>query len=208
MQAHAAQCSGCLTGGDSEVTDAPTVYCGNPSCLGEPWCSAWGICCDTIMDSYEEAGLDRLFQELSQLHESTAPLPASPAPLPVSHSLTQAPFLVPPPDLERGYLLLPTQAPLLNLYSSPYTRPKEKKRLFAAVKTDREVQLARATGIPETTLRDSKYCIGVWEAWRKYRESENGDTIEPIDELNRKDLEYWLTRFILEVKVVVIRTSS
>ena len=19
-------------------------YCGNPSCLGEPWCSAWGIC--------------------------------------------------------------------------------------------------------------------------------------------------------------------
>ena len=19
-------------------------YCANPSCLGEPWCSAWGIC--------------------------------------------------------------------------------------------------------------------------------------------------------------------
>ena len=22
-------------------------YCQNPSCLGEPWCSAWGICAGT-----------------------------------------------------------------------------------------------------------------------------------------------------------------
>ena len=192
-----------LFNGDSEVTDAPAVYCGNPSCLGEPWCSAWGVCFDTTMDSYEEAGLDSLFQELSQLHESTAPLPASPAPTsnqPHPHSSSV------PCASSR-----PRKRVFAATHSSPTpepTRPKEKKRLFAAVKTDREVQLARATGIPETTLRDSKYCIGVWEAWRKYRESENGDTIEAIDELNRKDLEYWLTRFILEVKVVLYRTSS
>ena len=28
-----------------DITDE-CQYCSNPSCLGEPWCSAWGICKD------------------------------------------------------------------------------------------------------------------------------------------------------------------
>ena len=34
-------------------------YCNNPSCLGEPWCSAWGICKDLalqpVMTAKEES---------------------------------------------------------------------------------------------------------------------------------------------------------
>ena len=26
-----------------DITDE-RIYCGNSECLGEPWCSAWGIC--------------------------------------------------------------------------------------------------------------------------------------------------------------------
>ena len=54
-------------------------YCGNPSCLGEPWCSAWGNCsaeqsegCDSAAIPIEGSGwqmeqADFLFAELSQL---------------------------------------------------------------------------------------------------------------------------------------------
>ena len=28
----------------TEVTNEYTQYCDCSSCLGEPWCSAWGIC--------------------------------------------------------------------------------------------------------------------------------------------------------------------
>jgi len=28
-----------------DITDQPTnCFCDNLACLGEPWCSAWGIC--------------------------------------------------------------------------------------------------------------------------------------------------------------------
>ena len=51
----------------NDITDEISKqYCSNPSCLGEPWCSAWGICseeqltasggCDGVMAEQEAAG--------------------------------------------------------------------------------------------------------------------------------------------------------
>jgi len=69
-----------------DITDE-LDYCDNPSCLGEPWCSAWGICSEqegssvatgpsgrsgTAAEASGESGLDQevnidaLFTELSQ----------------------------------------------------------------------------------------------------------------------------------------------
>ena len=48
-----------LYGADNEeiTYDQPTQVCGNPACLGESWCSAWGICKDAAM--YDDiAGVD------------------------------------------------------------------------------------------------------------------------------------------------------
>ena len=74
-----------------------------------------------------------------------------------------------------------------------------KQRPFAAAKSDREIELARASGISHSTQKDTKYCIGLWEAWVAHRAQATGDIIKPIGEISKEELNYWLTRFILEV---------
>ena len=78
-----------LYGADNEeiTYDQPTQFCGNPACLGEPWCSAWGICKDaadtagvdtsesslaTSTDGRSELEIDDLFQQASQAFESSS----------------------------------------------------------------------------------------------------------------------------------------
>lgn len=37
-----------------DIPNQPRQFCGNPACLGEPWCSAWGICAaSTIPEELE-----------------------------------------------------------------------------------------------------------------------------------------------------------
>ena len=99
-------------------------------------------------------------------------------------------------------------APELNTYaddSSPRTSSAlcsaaSTSRPFAPVKTDAEIQLARAQGIPKKTQEDTKYCVSLWDAWRRYRLETTGDAIKPITELNRTELQHWLTCFTLEVR--------
>ena len=59
---------------------------------------------------------------------------------------------------------------------------------------------ARTKGVPLKTQKDTKYCVGVWESWREYRNSTTGAAITPLTELNHSELDHWLTRFILEVR--------
>ena len=81
----------------------------------------------------------------------------------------------------------------------------KKKRLFAPIKTDKEVEESRTSGIPLKTVQDTKYCIGLWESWACFRADENGDTIGPIE---REELQYWLSRFILEVSKAIDQLAS
>ena len=68
------------------------VYCDQPGCLGEPWCSAWGTCQGMRMDSQQpdeatcqyggsgcEEEFDEVFLALSQQQDasSTPPSPTS-----------------------------------------------------------------------------------------------------------------------------------
>ncbi len=53
----------------THLYDCPSQFCENPSCLGEPWCSAWGVCAQEPSQTGTarmENVLDDLFLELSQ----------------------------------------------------------------------------------------------------------------------------------------------
>ncbi len=82
--------------------------------------------------------------------------------------------------------------------SSP---PAKKSRLFAPIRTDKDVEEARASSVPKKTLEDTKYCLGLFQTWTEYRNSENGDNIGPIEELSMEELQHWLSRFVLEVSI-------
>lgn len=166
-----------------DITDQPSQFCGNPECLGEPWCSAWGICQDTLTTETpkeasspsEHDGNSPLFVALSQQLDCSTPT----EPAPPSFVECQPP-------------------PLTTVTSSP---PSKKRRLFAPIHTDKEVEEARATSIPKKTVQDTKYCLGLFQTWAKHRIRENGDNIGPIELLNKEELQYWLSRFVLEVSI-------
>ena len=135
----------------------------------------------------EETYIDNLLQAALDSYENTAP----PEP---SDGTVQA----------HGQLSSPTH--------SAHTRTRTQQlssssshllglhRRFAAPKTEAEIVQARTKGVPLKTQKDTKYCVGVWESWREYRNSTTGAAIAPLTELNHSELDHWLTRFILEVR--------
>ena len=54
--------------------------------------------------------------------------------------------------------------------------------------------------MPKKTLEDIKYCTNLWSEWQRHRQETLGDSIPNLTELNRRELQYWLTRFVLEVR--------
>ena len=148
-------------------------YCSNPSYLGEPWCSAWGICkaqepveqameLETRHGLQSESSDDNIYSELKSLLQNSGPLPHSssiPGPGPAHSSSTPAPPAPPLPLYLTSLQFHPMQA------KPPACK---KQRQFAVIKSDREVEDARAFGIPENTRKDTKYCHGLWVEWTMY----------------------------------------
>ena len=50
------------------------------------------------------------------------------------------------------------------------------------------------------TKQDTKYCLNLWEEWRKHREHTTHVDIAPIHLLSLSELAHWLTRFVLEIR--------
>ena len=71
--------------------------------------------------------------------------------------------------------------------------------MFSAIKSDREVEVARTASVAARTHKDTKYCVGLWESWREWRQSENKDSIEPIEKLSKDKIQICLSRFVLEI---------
>lgn len=165
-----------------------------------------------------EEEFDDLFLALSQQQDASS-TPPSPTSLLLAPSSSHPPpatsssYLQPPPASPTFLLPAPTTVspfcqPLASVplpaSSNPVqfsgnSVPKPSKRPFSTIKTDREIELARSAAIPKTTQNDTKYCVNLWDAWVRYRLEENGDSIMPLIELTKDELNYWLTRFILEV---------
>ena len=58
---------------------------------------------------------------------------------------------------------------------------------------------AREAGIPKTTNADTKYCVGVFEEWKRYCET-CGTTIPMLTCMTNKQMSHWMTCFILEAR--------
>ena len=78
--------------------------------------------------------------------------------------------------------------------------PSNHSRTFAAPKTEEEIRNARAKGVPSKTIEDTKYCVNLWNEWKRYRQQTLGDSIPDLTDLSRSQLQHWLTRFVLEVR--------
>ena len=73
---------------------------------------------------------------------------------------------------------------------------------FAAPKTEEEVKQARQARIPKKTQTDTRYCIRIWKSWSEHRNSVEKNELVPEDitTLDCEQLQYWLSRFVLEVR--------
>ena len=73
---------------------------------------------------------------------------------------------------------------------------------FAVPKTEEEVKQARQARIPKKTQIDTRYCIRIWKSWSEHRNSVEKNELVPEDitTLDCEQLQYWLSRFVLEVR--------
>lgn len=75
------------------------------------------------------------------------------------------------------------------------------KQPFAALKSEEEIAKAKLSAVPEKTLLDTKYCIGVWNHWCDHRCAVHGDNIPPIEQLSmQQQLAMHLCSFVFEVR--------
>ena len=58
----------------------------------------------------------------------------------------------------------------------------------------------RRNGVPESTRRDTTYCVRIWNEWCKHRQDTSSCNIPPLSAITASELQYWLTRFITEVR--------
>ena len=73
-------------------------------------------------------------------------------------------------------------------------------RKFAPPKTDDEVVDARKAGVSIKIQKDTEQCFSIWKEWRRYRNEATDTLIALIEQLDKVQLNYWPTCFILEVK--------
>jgi len=71
---------------------------------------------------------------------------------------------------------------------------------FAPAKSNEEVASARTDVIPKKTREDTKYCVRIWDSWSEFQSGSTSCVIKPSVELSNSELQYWLTRFVLEVR--------
>ena len=94
--------------------------------------------------------------------------------------------------LHTEYIATPLPVAVVSISHSH--KPQDTR--FAPHKSDAEIQQARERAIPTKTLTDTKYCMGIFNEWRRCRV----DIIPSIEDMSREKMEYWLTRFVLEVR--------
>ena len=93
----------------------------------------------------------------------------------------------------------PTLNPLPHITSSSLYSAATTSR-YALPKTDREVDEARLSAIPQKNQDDTKYGFKLFEDWRKQRQETTGEVIGDLCKLPDDQIQHWMTRFILEVR--------
>ena len=110
-----------------------------------------------------------------------------------------------PPTSSPKPVHMPTSCMLLTqpeLVPLPYTSLTHSgaKSHFVQPVTDEEIKCAQEGAVPANTVADTKYCIGLFEAWNKNRMDRANTDIPAITDMTTHEMQYWLTRFVLEVQ--------
>ena len=74
-----------------------------------------------------------------------------------------------------------TPRPLTSPTPTPLTTSSN--RPFATPKTQQEIADARVSAVPKKTQQDTEYCVRLWEEWCQHRQSNFGDSIPQLTEL-------------------------
>ena len=54
--------------------------------------------------------------------------------------------------------------------------------------------------VPQKTVADTKYCVGLWNQWRSHRATTYGDSIASLETISPKDLAHHMTNFVFEIR--------
>ena len=84
--------------------------------------------------------------------------------------------------------------------TSAHTHSNSRMLRFAQPLTDEQIMGARQAGIPQSTKKDTKYCVNIWEEWSKQRQQTTNTTIPPLATMESSHIAHWMTRFILEAR--------
>ncbi len=170
-----------------DITD-DRQYCRNPACLGEPWCSAWGIC--QLAEEPDETASSGGGMEVQGSGSGDTEEEIDHIMLELSQQLQSSPT----------FELLdssPTQEQLPAEQDIPVSAASR----FATPVTDEEVTEARKMAVPKRTAQDTQYCIRQFESWRDHRNL-HGSIVPSLHDLDPCTLSHWLTRFVLEIRKV------
>ena len=78
----------------------------------------------------------------------------------------------------------------------PETVPAQpSSRRYTIPVTDTDVAKARVESVPKKTREDSSYCVKDWASNRQQNVE-----IPPLAELDKQGLQYWLSRFLMEIR--------
>lgn len=69
--------------------------------------------------------------------------------------------------------------------------------------SEKVVAKARSGSIPKKTQVGTKYCVGLWNEWSTHRTSRASSDLKTVPDITQMDCEtmqYWLSRFVLEVR--------
>ena len=91
----------------------------------------------------------------------------------------------------------------LGLTTAAHTATASSSSRFAALKTDREVEQAKASSIPENTRKNTSWAVNVWKEWSAHRRQVTSSFAEwPVHLFiaQPQELNYWLSKFVLEAR--------
>ena len=71
---------------------------------------------------------------------------------------------------------------------------------FAQPKSEAEIDKAHEESIPKKTREDTAYCVRLWETWAESRSLNTGNQVPPLAQMDTRELQYWLSRFIHEAR--------
>ncbi|XP_065915625.1 uncharacterized protein KIAA1958-like [Dysidea avara] len=80
------------------------------------------------------------------------------------------------------------------------TSTASKSRPFGKALSGENIEQAIQSAVPESTRKDTKYCVSMWDEWVVARAKSTGTIIPYLKDITIPELNHWICYFILEVR--------